>query len=340
MKQLSIIYLFIVILLISCSVKKNYSIIESGTNSPLVTKFSTVNKESISIDFYGVNIKKDSKRPIILMVGGSKCIPLFLLNKNKGKVLSSMMFYESLLDSNYNINFIGIEKRNIKSFDTISTNILNKECTDTYGLIDKNDKIDDVITVIKSLKAQGWTNDIYLMGHSDGADIISGVAFRLGDEKLKEYNIKALAFLSSGGPTRYFEKVLKVKDSHELVQKEFDKLLWLTSHENLVDSIFDGDPIKYHISFTLNTTPLDEQRKLNIPIFIAHGTNDTKVNILSDDLLVVELLRNKERKIKYLRLKDLDHSYSDSNGESHQAVVIKSFLNWIKENYPREVETK
>ena len=58
--------------------------------------------------------------------------------------------------------------------------------------------------------------------------------------------------------TRYFEKILKVKDSSELVQKEFDKLLWLTSQKNSGDSIFAGDPVKYQVSFTINTTPLDE----------------------------------------------------------------------------------
>ncbi|HQV53372.1 MAG: hypothetical protein IPF95_10330 [Flavobacteriales bacterium] len=331
----------LIALFVSCSTRSTFKkIVETGTTDPAITKFSTLDGELPSFDLYGINIKKDPSIPVILLVGGSKCIPLFMYHEKKQRIVSSMMFYQTLIDSTYNANVIGVEKRNIRSFGTFTPAILEKECSDTYGLIEKGDKVDDLISVIGSLSSLDRVGDIYLMGHSDGADIVSGAAHRLGDKKLNDHHVKAVAFLSSGGPTRTFERILGVKDSAELVQKEFDKLLWLTSHKNSGDSIVDGDPVKYQTSFTIDTTPLDELRDLNIPVFIAHGMNDAKVNILSDDLLAAELLRNETRKVKYLRLKGLDHSYTDENGEPHQDLVLISFMNWIKAGYPREVETK
>ncbi len=328
-------------LFVSCSTRSSFKqIVETGTTDPAISKFSTMDGGSPFIDLYGIGINKDPSNPVILLVGGSTCIPLFMYHEKKQRIVSSMMFYETLIDSTYNANVIGVEKRNIRSFGTFTLEILEKQCSDTFGLIDKVDKVDDLISVIGSLRSQDWVGDIYLMGHSDGADIVSGAAHRIGEKKLNDYHVKALAFLSSGGPTRTFERILGVKDSAILVQKEFDKLLWLTSHKNSRDSIVDGDPVKYQTSFTIDTTPLDELRELNIPVFISHGMNDAKVNILSDDLLAAELLRNETRKVKYLRLKGLDHSYADENGEPHQDVVLDSFLSWIKTGYPREVETK
>ncbi|MBK7296439.1 MAG: hypothetical protein IPI91_07175 [Flavobacteriales bacterium] len=95
--------------------------------------------------------------------------------------------------------------------------------------------------------------------------------------------------------------------------------------------------MKYQTSFTIDTTPLDELRDLNIPVFIAHGMNDANSVMIC---FAAELLRNETRKVKYLRLKGLDHSYTDENGEPHQDLVLISFMNWIKAGYPREVETK
>ena len=76
-------------------------------------------------------------------------------------------------------------------------------------------------------------------------------------------------------------------------------------------------------------------------MFIAHGTGDKNVPILSDDLFVAELLQsNRIRKVKYLILDKLDHHFNDSTGESHSGAILQNIIDWLDKGCQREVERK
>lgn len=250
------------------------------------------------------------------------------------------MFYDALMDTTFEANFIAIERRNLKSFQEFTEDIINKKCSESYGSIDKKDRVEDVIAALKSIAMENWVGDIYLIGHSEGADVVSGVAKELGDKNLSKLKVKALCFLSSGGPTWFFDNIVEARlDSSQNVQEIFDTLLQFTDNRNLEN--YRGVPYQGYYSYAIKSTPLDELKNLDIPVFIAHGTADKNVSIFSDDLLVVELLRtNKKRKLKYLILNELDHGYIDNDGNSHSSFVLKDIFKWIEQGFPRQVETK
>jgi hypothetical protein len=332
-----------ILLFTSCIITQllfSQNIVEKSTIDKKITQFVISREKLPSLDCYAINLIKDKKFPLFIMVPGSKCIPLFVRKEAKNRILSTVMFYDTFIDTSFNANFIALERRNLKSFQEYSDDLLTKKCSDTYGSVDKKDRVIDVIAALKSFSKLDWVGDIYLMGHSEGADVVSGVAKALGDDSLNTLGVRAICFLASGGPTQFFDHIVEARlDTSQTAQEVFNELLWFT--DSIPTGNYRGTPVQRYESYAIETTSLDELKGLDIPIFMAHGTLDKNAPILSDDLLAAELLRiNKNRKLKYLILNGLDHGYLDTEGNSHSIFVFASIIKWIEKGFPRQVETR
>ncbi|MFZ2959420.1 MAG: hypothetical protein WA705_21240 [Candidatus Ozemobacteraceae bacterium] len=315
-------------------------LIEMATLDKGVTRLAVPRATGPTIDCYAVGLQKDKARRVFLVVPGSKCIPLFVYKSAKSRTLSTLMFYDALLDKEFNCNVIGIERRNLKSFQEFSERLVTQKCSDEYGSVEKKDRVADVVVALERIAAQNWVGEIALIGHSEGSDVVCGVAHELGDAGLSALKVKAICCLSSSGAVQFFDHIVESRlYKKQTTQAVFDELLSFTNRT--VHGEYRGFPVRRYFSYAIETTPLDEIRRMKIPVFIAHGSDDKNVPIISDDLFAAELFRaNGFRRVKYLILDGLDHNYNDSTGESHSGVVLQSVIDWLDNGCRREVETR
>lgn len=295
-------------------------------------------EDGYQTDTYVVSDKKE--KPLVIMVPGSKCIPLFLVKRQNGKkrLLSTLIFQDAVNNVPSKVHFAAVERHGIKSFTDVPEKF--PPCTETYGGFTKESRVKDVVNAVRAFSREKWVKEIFLVGHSEGADVVSGVAKYLGNKGLEKNKVKVIGFLSSGGPTQFFDHIEeeRLSGNHEGAKEVFDELLSFTGGKPSAE--YRGFPAKRYQTFAIDSTPLDDLKDLSIPVFIAHGTADRNSPIVSDDLLAAELLRqNKDRKVKYLMLKDLDHGYWLDENNWYGDLVFNKFLEWAMNiNRNREVE--
>jgi pimeloyl-ACP methyl ester carboxylesterase len=266
------------------------------------------------------------KQPLVVFVQGSRSIPLFEYGYGQGIVRSALPFeLRNLLDARVrNFHLALLERRGLRSFgEAVPGGDENPRATKERGGISKHDRVDDVGAAVAALKAEPWAGEVFLVGHSEGADVAAGVVKLLGEQ------IGAVALLAGAGPSQLYDFVAAARrrQDSEAVRQVFDEILWLTSPAAAAD--YRGLPRERWVSFALESTPLDDLRDSSVPVFVAHGTHDDAASIEGAELFVVELLRqNAQRPIFYLMLPGLDHRYISADDRSHFAEVVSVFLDW------------
>lgn len=92
-------------------------------------------------------------------------------------------------------------------------------------------------------------------------------------------------------------------------------------------SIYDGLPARRWKSFWIESTPLDDVRNSDVPLFVAHGSRDG--SLLPSDLFVMESLRQKpDRPVRYVVVQDGDHAFGTSGARSRVKELFDDFLAW------------
>lgn len=180
----------------------------------------------------------------------------------------------------------------------------------------------DVVAAVRALARQDWVGPIYLLGHSEGADVAAGAGKTLGSA------IAGVGLLSGAGATRFFDSVAVAHRHSDLagVKSALDDLIALTGDHPPAE--YSGASNVRQVTYAIDSTPLDDLRMTTLPLFVAGGTEDEKAPIESADLFVAEILRNKTRGVKYLILPGMDHGYNTADGTSHMVQVIGAFLDW------------
>lgn len=169
-------------------------------------------------------------------------------------------------------------------------------------------------------------NNIYLMGVSEGAQILPMVY-----NKLKAKNkIAKLVVLGSGGLSQYDEfKVLQKSTLpmphlyRELLMEADSVMEEIRSNQDIHDKWYAGYPYKRWAGF-FPYRPLDDFVKINIPIFLMQGSKDTSAPIESSRIFAAEFKRLGKNNLTYVEYKNGDHRL---NGNFK--VILKSIENWL-----------
>ena len=289
------------------------------------------------IDLYA--LRDDARKPVVVFFPGSHCVPLFFYRHKDGKrrLGSTILFQEAVEVGPRDFHFVAVERRLLKSFIELSGDDLADHCSPEHGSVSKADRVEDAADAVTALALEPWVGEVLVAGHSEGADVASGVARILGDGP-----IRAVGSLSGGGPSQFFDHVMEMRRERRDAEAQgvFDELLKMTSATP--PDPYRGHPVERYRSFALRSTQLDDLRDLDVPVFIAHGTRDRHSAIESADLLAVELLRaNPRRLVDYLVLAGLDHGYVAADGSDHQKEVLDAFVKWATDsNHARNVETR
>jgi pimeloyl-ACP methyl ester carboxylesterase len=265
----------------------------------------------------------EERRPLLVYVQGSKCLPLFMVAPGR---LASTIPTEDVSALLPRVHVAVVERRGLTSFGpppaTEEEMEAEARCTPDHGGVAKGERVRDVTDAARALALEPWVDSVSVLGHSEGADVAAGVGHAL------DHDLASVGLLSGAGITRFFDDAVLARRSgnDDTAKRVFDDLVWITGPDATGD--YDGASITRYISYAIDSTPLDDLRPAHVPVFVATGTRDDTVPIQTTDAFVAELLRNRERKVRYMMLPDLDHLLSTTDGVSRWGDVVSSFLDW------------
>ena len=294
------------------------------------SKWTIAKTDGTTLDIFGV--VDEVKRPVVVMLIGSRCQPLFQLKG--GAVTTPLLEKDAQFFRSRGFHTVALERRGIKSFEPLPEAIQKlpgtQRCSESYGGLTKSDRIEDSRDAIVALSREPWFGDLILMGHSEGGDVISGLS-----NKLKGLNIKALGFFAGAGNSLFYNFILRGRKgaASKNVAEVFENLIWITSSE--ANGKFGGYPYARMKSFAIDSTPLDDVLKNDIPIFIANGSRDEKEPIEDADAFAVEVLRKQPlRPIRYVNYMQLNHDLENKQGVDEGRETLADFLAWVKKPEP------
>lgn len=270
----------------------------------------------------------------MLLLPGSKCLPLFWVLP--GRKISPLFLQGAIPKAVEHVNFAAFDRRGLKSFGPPPTSEEEARrlarCSRTRGGVSKDERVENARDVASQLLAQPWVSELWLLGHSEGADVAAGVARQLPGK------VSAVALFAGAGITRFFEQTTaarKMEGSAGAAQV-LQGMIAMTGAGPAADH--DDDMVQA-LTYGVNSTPLDDLRGLDVPVFVAHGDNDEKVPIEAADAFVAELLRERRRALRYVIVPGVDHGFYDNNGVDHAEAVLHEFLTWAgASDKPRTVE--
>jgi pimeloyl-ACP methyl ester carboxylesterase len=282
--------------------------------------------ESPALDVYVM--RDGTPRPLLVLLAGSGCTPLFFHVEREGKRLTGtrLTFAISLMGNRSGLHVATVEKVGVRSFELFSGDGMH-DCPEEYERhVAKPARVRAVAGAITALAAEPWVTQVLLVGHSEGADIAAGVARLLGEKRLA-----AVGIMGGAGPSQLFDHVLFARRDAEAgsVRAAFDEVLRITEPE--ARGRWNGHSLARWRSFAVEATPLDDLRASRVPVFIAHGTEDGSVPIESADLLAIELLRDRSRPVFYLYLPGHDHGFRGPDRADNARAVLDRFLVWALE---------
>jgi len=275
-----------------------------------------------------------AKRPLVIMLPGSGCAPLFRVRGEGGKkdFQTSLIFADEADAKDRAAHLAGVERRGLESFAADASSA----CAAGHGGVSKVERVKDAADAALALSKLPWAGRILLAGHSEGADVAAGAARLLSGR----VDVAAVGFFAGGGPSQFFDEVVAARRAGDAsaAQGAFDDLLSMASRTP--PARYRGYPSERFITYAVDSSPLDDLLRTRVPVFIVQGGRDASVPIESSDLLAVELLRDRARLVKYLILPDSDHGFVDADGVDRAREVFAEFVRWSLDPLKtREVRT-
>jgi pimeloyl-ACP methyl ester carboxylesterase len=273
--------------------------------------------------------KDRQRRPLVVFIQGSHCLPLFMLADRDGerRELSTFLLHSVLSKELQRAHFAAVERRGLKSFGAPPASEEEARaaapCTQQRGGVSKVERVKNVADVVTALASQPWVDGVFVVGHSEGAYVASGVVHHLRD-----VGVSGVALLSGPGPTQFFDFVLEARHQNDqaAVKRVFDEMIWVTGPDAKGD--YRGADVARQVTYSVDSTSIDDLRGSKVPIFVAGGTRDDKAQIEGADVFVAEMLRDRERTLRYVILSGLDHGYIDADGKDHSGEVLTALLDW------------
>jgi hypothetical protein len=276
-------------------------------------------------------VQDGEPKPVAIMLQGSGCTPLFTVDGD-GTFHGTTIFEDLIAPRLKSLHFVLVEKQGVAPLRFAETMThaekvreferAERECTGPYlAHATKDVRSDDVMAVIQAIASSQWAQQLFLVGHSEGSQAVTGV-LRRDVHRL----VDAAGLFSSAGPTQFYGSFLSEGGgTRDGLRSTFDTMQMLQRAEP--DYMYRGHPARRWKSFALATTPLDDVRDSRVPLYVAHGGREA--NIHAADLFVLEALRQQpERALRYVVLDEADHGFEVPNRSGGLATVFDDFLTW------------
>lgn len=283
-----------------------------------------------AVDAYLVHDQRP--KPVVILMQGSGCIPAFTIDAD-GTYRSTSLFQDAVSPAEARVHFAMVEKRGVSpvqfrpgmtqaqkvaAFERART-----ECSSTFfENATKEGRVADVLLLMQTLAPQPWVTGFMLVGHSEGTHVATGI--------LKAYrsaSITAAGLFASAGPTPFWGGRYSSSDSS--ARQDFDRNLGRLRQLQQADdnAMYDGLPARRWKTFWIQSTPLDDIRDSDVPLFVAQGSRDG--TLLPADLFVMEAVRqNATRPVRYVVVAGGDHAFETAPGRSRVIDLFDDFLRW------------
>lgn len=272
------------------------------------------------IIFYTKHIPKNRYEMLTVVIGGSACESI----EPKFRSYSGIQKY-------IKTSVLGVEKYGLSADSTA--------CPKSY--LDNNtidQRIEDHIQAIKHVqKSRPGLTKLLLLAGSSGGYVVPGIirSFRT--------NISGIILLATGGGIQFKDElILLEKRKHGTQSSEnLRKKLAQYSKHGFVEQTWKGASNSANWwKSVLNLSLMPELLTIDVPVFLAHGTQDLAVPVESADKIQEEFSKKMKDNLTYNRYVGLDHSWNTSNGESRARKVIDDMLQWIKVNHIKNWEIR
>ena len=327
-----------------------YSAISFGQSGELVEnkaiKFS-IEQASDTIDFVVVDTLLKERKPIFLWCQGSLPIPLFFELGNYGTIFFgggvSNFNYSEIVDQ-YHLVVISmpktpllVTKKNLNKGSQYipNPNEPNKFSTEYIKADYLENYVNRAEAVLGFLKEQSWVNNekLVVAGHSQGTKVATKIASRNKD-------VTVLGLLGANPFGRIDQMIRQAR-----LDAQLGKITWeeadstMNRFYKLYEDANNQDSLKQNPSLkawkTFSETYYDDWLELDIPIYLAYGTEDRVADLC--DLVPLFFIEKKKTNLTLKRYIGLEHNFFevDENGraiqeKNHWEKVIEEFLNWIE----------
>ena len=286
--------------------------------------------QSRQIDLYVSH--DDTPKPVVILLQGSGCSPLFTINGDDGTYHPTSLFQDLIPVESRRVHFAMIEKPGVQPMKfAAGMSKAEKEwqfesaalrCTrDFVDHETKTARVDDVRTVMTALARQPWVTGFILAGHSEGTHVATGILETRPAERI----LAAGLFASAGSSSFWSDYVVAGSGSRAEFERALNRLRMLQKADD--DFMFMGHPARRWKTYTLESTALDDVRESTVPLFVVQGTRDG--TILAADLFVLEAVRHQPgRPVRYVVVDDGDHAFDTTDGRSHVGELFTNLLDW------------
>ena len=311
-----------------------------------VTMFS-LEEDNDTINFIIIDTLLNKKKPIFLWCQGSLPTPLFIEIENYGNYFLgggiSNFDYKEIVE-NYHLIVISMPKTPvICSKENLNNQYLyvpnpakSNEFSSEYIKADYLENyVNRANTVLKFLKNKNWidTTKLVVSGHSQGAKVATKVA--------GSNNSVTHLGLFGTNPFGRIDQMIRTerfnaqagKISWEAADSSINRYYQLYKNAHNVDSLKVNPGLIAWKSFS--ETYYDDWLNLDIPIYLAYGTEDRISDLC--DLVPLFFIEQGNDNLTLKRYIGLEHNFFEVNEEGkvnhkkkHWEDVMDAFISWIK----------
>ncbi len=310
-----------------------------------VMKFS-IEQDSDTIEFVVVDTSLIEAKPIFLWCQGSLPIPLFFELGSYGNIFFGggvSNFDYSQIVNEYHLVVISmpktpmlVSKKNLNSSSLYIPNPKEQNKLSTEFI--KADYLENYVNraeiVLNFLGEQSWVSNekLVVAGHSQGTKVATKIASR-------NKHITSIGLFGANPFGRIDQMIRQArldaqmgKISWEEADSTMNRFYTLYEDANNQDSLKQNPSLKAWKTFS--ETYYDDWLMLDIPIYLAYGTEDIVADLC--DLIPLFFIEKGKTNLTLKRYIGLEHNFSEVDKEgrvihekNHWEEVMNEFINWI-----------
>lgn len=307
----------------------------------------SLEQENDTIDFIVVDTLLDKKKPVFLWCQGSLPVPLICEIEGYGNYFfggGASNFDISEIRKDYHLVVISMPKTPViakkenlnSSFQFIPNPEKPKEFSNEYLRADYLDNyVSRAQSVLRFLKEQEWVDNdrLIVAGHSQGTKVATKISvlnnevthlgmFAANPMGRIDQFIREARFNAHNGKISWAQADTIINDTYELYS--------IAHHPDSLKARPDYNALK-----TFSETFYDDWLTLNIPIYLAYGTEDRTADLC--DIIPLFFIEQGKTNLTLKRYIGLDHNFFEMHSDGrphyekgHWKDVMSAFLQWIK----------
>lgn len=209
---------------------------------------------------------------------------------------------------------------------------------------DVNDRAEVANKVINYLLMNVYPNikTVAVLGHSEGSDVVASLA-------LLNKRVTHICFAAGSGHDllydqiqlirrKMFSKEMAADSANKKIELLYKGIRSVMAMPHSITQYFNGDTYKWWASQT-KVANIDKLLQLKIPIYVVHGTHDTKVPIEGADYIISQFTLHKKTNLAYKFYHNCDHDFKEAtaNGDTinRWQEIFFDFLQFVDKKVPQ-----